>query len=138
MNSHISSRTVMISLMAVATALFGAMLFAGGNDASEPKPNPSLETRLRIEVTAGDKSDPIGSASVYVKYVVKHTMGKDENVEMSVKTSQQGVAIVNGIPRGDVLIQVIAEGWKSYGEWYKATEDEQTIKIHMVKPPKWF
>ncbi|HUK29708.1 MAG TPA: hypothetical protein VLV89_01255 [Candidatus Acidoferrum sp.] len=138
MGPNISGSAKKFAIVAVVAAMMGSVLLAQNRDPSKSKPDATLLTRLRIEVTAGDKSDPLAQASVYVRYVVKHTMGKDENVEMNIKTSQQGIAIANGIPRGDVLVQVIADGWKTYGQWYVATDDEQTIKIHLVKPPRWF
>jgi hypothetical protein len=138
MSSRFSIFAKRFSILALAAMTMGTILLAQGKEASNPKPDPSQETRLRIEVTAGDKSVPLGSASVYVRYVVKHSMGKDESIEMNIKTSQEGIAVANGIPRGDVLVQVIADGWKSFGQWYVASDDQQTIKIHLVKPPKWF
>jgi hypothetical protein len=33
---------------------------------------------------------------------------------------------------------VIAEGWKTYGEYYDLNETEQTINIALVRPPKWY
>jgi hypothetical protein len=36
------------------------------------------------------------------------------------------------------LIQVIAEGWKTYGRWLDITDPKQAIKVHLEKPPKWY
>jgi hypothetical protein len=36
------------------------------------------------------------------------------------------------------LIQVVADGWKTYGRWYDITEAKQTIKVHLEKPPRWY
>jgi hypothetical protein len=33
---------------------------------------------------------------------------------------------------------VIAEGWKTYGEYYDINQTEQTINIALVRPPKWY
>jgi hypothetical protein len=140
MGSRFPSSAMKLSAAAVAIALSGSFLFAQGKDPKKdnPRPDPNVATRLRIEVTAGEKSAPVDMASVYVRYVIKRTMAKDQNAEMNIKTNKEGVAIANGVPRGNVLVQVIAEGWKTFGRWYDATDDEQTIKIHLEKPPKWF
>ncbi|HEV3220441.1 MAG TPA: hypothetical protein VGZ48_11770 [Candidatus Acidoferrales bacterium] len=138
MGSRLAGSAKKLAGVVLSIALLGTILFAKASDPNGQKPDANASTRLRIEVTAGEKSDPLALASVYVRYVVKHSMGKEENIEMNIKTSKDGIAIANGIPRGNVLIQVIADGWKTFGKWYEATDGEQTIKIHLDKPPKWF
>jgi hypothetical protein len=98
---------------------------------------PSLFNRLRIEVTGGDEDKPVENASVYLKTVEQHTI-KDKKTELNVKTNQLGVAHVPEAPQGRVLIQVVADGWKTYGHWYDITDAKQTIKIHLERPPKWY
>jgi hypothetical protein len=36
------------------------------------------------------------------------------------------------------MIQVIAAGWKTFGQWYEMDQDEQTVKIRLQKPPRWY
>jgi hypothetical protein len=133
-----SARNLAASI--VATALLGSILLAQGKDPNkdQPKQDSNASTRLRIEITGGEKSAPVDMASVYIRFVTKKVLAKDQNSEMNIKTNKEGVAIANGIPRGKVLVQVVADGWKSFGQWYDTNEDEQTIKIHLEKPPKWF
>ncbi len=95
-------------------------------------------TRLRIEVIAGEKDEPVDSASVYVRFVRPRTMGKDKKIEMNVKTNRNGVAVIPSVPRGKVTIQVIAQGWKTFGQWYDIDKAEQTIHIKLQKPPRWY
>jgi hypothetical protein len=99
--------------------------------------SPAITHRLRIEVTGGDSNTPIENASVYVKTVEQHLI-KDKKFEVNVKTNQSGTAHVPDAPMGRVLIQVVADGWKTYGHWYDITEPQQVIKIHLEKPPKWY
>jgi hypothetical protein len=125
---------------AITAALLGSILIAQPQDPNRdnPKPDPNATTRLRIEVTCGEKSAPLDMASVYVRYETKHLITKNEHNEMNIKTNHEGIAIAMDIPRGKILVQVVADGWKSFGKWYEATENEQTIKIHLERPPKWF
>jgi len=95
-------------------------------------------TRLHLEVTGGDPAGPVEGASVYVRYLVKHRMAKDETVEMNLKTSHDGTVAVPFVPRGEVTVQIVAEHWKPYGQKYQMTEEDQTIKIHLEKPTKWY
>jgi hypothetical protein len=97
-----------------------------------------LFTNLRVELTGGEKSVAVDSASVYVKYPEERRLGKDRMVEMNLKTNRDGVASVAAVPRGKVLIQVIAPGWKTFGQWFDLTQEDQTIKINLQKPPRWY
>jgi hypothetical protein len=113
--------------------------------AQDPSPSPpqapaqtTQANRLTIEVTGGEKAVPVENASVYVKYVEEHAIKKDKKVELNVKTNRDGVAHVAEAPLGRALVQIIAEGWKTYGRWYDITDPRQVIKIRLERPPKWY
>lgn len=108
-------------------------------DAPPPPKNtaPAPENRLTVEVTGGDANKPVENASVYLKTVEEHRI-KDKKTELSVKTNQEGIAHIPDVPLGRVLIQVVADGWKSYGHWYDISDPKQTISIHLERPPKWY
>jgi hypothetical protein len=130
-----------LPLVAVAILLQGATLVAQpqSNDKKEEKSKESATANLRIEVTAGDKSDPVSNASVYVRFERPGGfLHKDKKVEMNLRTNQEGVTKVPDVPRGKVLIQVIASGWKTFGQWYRLEKEEETIKIKLEKPPHWY
>jgi hypothetical protein len=105
--------------------------------AKQGKPQPELFT-IRIEITAGDKNKPVENASVYVRYNEPRKLKSDKLVEMNVKTSPEGNVRVPLVPKGKILIQVVAEGWKTYGRWFDLTEDGQVFKIHLDKPHQWY
>lgn len=98
----------------------------------------SATTTLRVEVVAGEKDEPVESASVYVKYTRERTLAKDEKVEMNTKTNRTGIAVLSGVPRGKVVIQVIAPGWKTFGQWYELDKAQHTVRIKLQKPPRWY
>jgi hypothetical protein len=106
--------------------------------AQAPAPSGDVQTRITIEVTGGEKSIPVENASVYVKFIEEHAIKKDKKLEMNVKTSRDGIAHVPNAPMGRALVQVVAEGWKTYGRWLDITDPKQTIKVHLEKPPKWY
>jgi hypothetical protein len=124
------------------TLLFSAASVVAAQDPSAPPPKAPAQTaeshRLTIEVTGGDKAVPVENASVYVKYVEEHVIRKDKKLELNVKTNREGVAHVPEAPLGRALIQIIAEGWKTYGRWYDITDPHQVIKIRLERPPKWY
>jgi len=102
------------------------------------KPGPPEPVTIRIEVTAGDNNKPVEAASIYVRYNEAHKIKADKLVEMNVKTTPEGRARVPLVPKGKILIQVIAPGWKTFGKWFDLTEDNQVFKIHLDRPPKWY
>ena len=128
----------------LATALFLTNHAASQNPpVSSPEPKqgaarPDPQSRITIEVTGGEKETPVENASVYFKYIEEHKIKKNKTMELNVKTNREGVAHVPDAPLGRVLIQVLAEGWKSYGRWFDITDQKQTIKIRLERPPKWY
>jgi|SRR5215467_8620721 len=137
------SRVALFCSLLAATLIFACAVTAQNPPPSTPeskaspsKPNP--ESRITIEITGGEKETAVENASVYFKYVEEHKIKKNKTMELNVKTNRDGVAHVPDAPLGRVLIQVIAEGWKSYGRWFDITDTKQTIKIHLDRPPKWY
>lgn len=119
----------------------GARAYSQTEQSPQPKPKPSKAeqlARVTIEVSGGENATPVENASVYLKYVEEHKIRKDKKMELNVKTNREGVAHIPDAPMGRVLIQIVAEGWRSYGRWYDITEPKQTIKINLEKPPRWY
>jgi len=79
-------------------------------------------TNLRIQVTGGEHDKPVAGADVYVE-------SETEEESFNATTNDAGVARVSKVPRGKVLIQVTADGWKTFGKKYELNREEQTIKI---------
>jgi hypothetical protein len=105
---------------------------------SSSKAHPATTvSHITIEVTGGTADKPIENASVYLKTLEQHLI-KDKKFEVNVKTNVKGVAHIPEAPTGRVLIQIVAEGWKSYGQWQDITDPNQTLKIHLDRPPKWY
>lgn len=132
-----------VSRLVAATAL-GLALFVpmktGAQDQTPPANKTQMEqmARITVEVTGGEKSTPIENASVYIKYVEERKIKSNKTVELNVKTNRDGTAHVPDAPLGRALVQVVADGWKTYGRWYDVTDAKQTIKIHLDRPPKWY
>lgn len=107
-------------------------------DSKDKSDSGSKTVRLTIVVTGGEDKKPVDSASVYVRYVEERKLAKDKKIEMNLKTNLSGVVHVPEIPQGKIVIQVIADGWKTYGEYYDVNQPEQTINITLARPPKWY
>ena len=137
-----ASKSVKTSLRVVLFLILLISAVAGGQDkAADPKAKADTgaqDVRLTIVVTGGEDKKPVDSASVYIRYVEEHKHGRDKKIEMNLKTNQAGVCHVPVIPPGKFVVQVIADGWKTYGEYYDISQTEQTINISLVRPPKWY
>lgn len=137
------SRILLVGSWVAATFFLTAQVPAQNPPASSPEtkqgaPTPDPQSRITIEITGGEKETPVENASVYFKYIEEHKIKKNKTMELNVKTNREGVAHVPDAPLGRVLIQVLAEGWKSYGRWFDITDPKQTIKIRLERPPKWY
>lgn len=110
---------------------------SGSEEKKDPKSAGSIITKLRIVVTGDDK--PVSNASVYVKYNEPGGLFHREKLaEMNFKTNMDGTVKVPEVPRGRVLIQVIAKGWHTFGKWYDIDTDGQTVEIKLEPPPHWY
>jgi hypothetical protein len=142
-----STRIVIAFFLAGLTGLPGLQALAGPQDAatSAAKPDekpaaqpPARAARVTIEVAGGENNQPVENASIYLKYVEERKLKKNKTTELNVKTNREGTAHVPDTPLGRVLVQVVADGWKTYGRWYDISDANQIIKVHLEKPPKWY
>jgi hypothetical protein len=129
---------LLVTSVLILTLAFAAHAQDKAADPNAKTDAGSKDVRLTIVVTGGDEKKPIDSASVYIRYVEEHKHGRDKKIEMNLKTNQSGVCHVPVIPPGKFIVQVIAEGWKTYGEYYDINQTDQTINISLVRPPKWY
>ena len=94
--------------------------------------------RLTVQVTGGEKNVPVENASVYLKFNEGRVLRKDRKYALNVKTNREGVARIPDPPEGRVLIQIVADGWKTYGKYYDLADSGTVISIHLDRPPKWY
>src|ERR1700722_11534134 len=107
-------------------------------DNKQDKSSQPGTVKLQIHVTTKDNK-PIPEASVYVRFnesggFLRH----DKMAELDLKTNQDGTAKVPAIPQGKLMIQVIAKGWHTFGQWYDIDQPEQLIEIKLGPPPHWY
>jgi hypothetical protein len=94
-------------------------------------------TKLQIVVT-NQNGKPVDRASVIVKFVQGRSvtkLGAKIRKSWELKSSQEGVAKIPAIPKGKILIQVIAQNYQTFGKTFDVDEDERTIEI-MLNPPQ--
>ncbi len=93
-------------------------------------------TKLRVEVkTLGDH--PVDRASVVVRFVKGRSvvkLGKKVRTNWEIRTNSDGIARVPPVPQGQILVQVIAKGYQTFGQTYDVNEEEKTIEVKLNPP----
>jgi len=98
---------------------------------------PMTQLQITVKTPGGHAID---RAEVIVRWRAnaKHPAvryGKAVNTTFEMRTNQDGIAKVPAIPQGNILIQVNAKGYQTYGKVYEVEEDEKTIDI-VLNPPQ--
>lgn len=92
---------------------------------------------MKIEVTVirASSGKPIPNAAV-----IFHPMeGDKDKGNMELKTNEEGKAVIDVLTKGStVRLQVIANGFQTYGEDYKMDTDEKQIVVKMKRPTEQY
>jgi uncharacterized GH25 family protein len=93
-------------------------------------------TTLTIQVKSpGGK--PVENASVIVKFVKGHSvvkLGKSIRKEWELRTNQEGSVKIPPIPQGQILIQIIAKNYQTFGQVFDIDEENKTVEIALNPP----
>src|SRR5260370_21904936 len=123
--------------LGVATCVVAQEKATATTQSESSAPAPAVK-KLTIEVSGGEKNVAVENASVYLKYVEEKKLRKDKKYALNVKTNRDGTTHIPDPPLGKVLIQVEAEGWKTFGEFSDLGDAGTVIKIHLDRPRKWY
>jgi hypothetical protein len=108
-----------------------------GQDASRGRKYKPPPPTCKISVTVVRATDgkPVEDAAV-VFHPIKD--GKDEG-NLELKTDEDGKAVINVIPIGDtVRVQVIADGYQTYGNEYELPTDSKEIAVKLSRPARQY
>ena len=98
--------------------------------------------KLKIVVkTAG--GHPIDRAEVIVRWHAdpKHPQeryGRAINTTWEMRTNQEGEANVPELPQGEILIQINAKGYQTFGKTFNVEQPEKTIEIALNPPQQQY
>lgn len=87
---------------------------------------------LNFIVLKDDNGKPVRNAAVVMHPVNSH--GKQEKGGMELKTDLDGKANFNGIPYGELRVQVLAQGFQTYGEDFNIDKPKMEITIKLKRP----
>jgi hypothetical protein len=113
--------------------LAGFPLFSAGayqRNGRKYTPPPATAT-IKVTVLRSTNGKPIPNAAV-----VFHPMeGERDKGALELKSNEDGIVTIDVIPIGDMVrLQVIAQGWKTFGDDYKIDTDSKEIVVKMKRP----
>ena len=92
---------------------------------------PPPSAHIEVTVLKDFNGKPITDAHV----IFHPTEGDRDTGSLELKTDEDGKAIIDVIPIGDtVTLQMIADGYQTYGQSYKIDKAEMTMEVRMKRP----
>jgi len=115
-----------IRSLAILLIIVGLAGMASGKKKHEP-----LAT-VNFVVVRDENGKPIRNASVVMHPVGEN--GKQERGGLELKTDPEGKTSYDGVPYGKLRIQVLAQGFQTYGDDYDVNEPNMDITVKMKRP----
>jgi hypothetical protein len=124
-----------IAFFSLAVLLSVALLAHAQDDKRGRKYQPPPATaHVSVTVVKDTNSKPIENAAV-----VFHLTGEDGKGNMEMKTNGDGQANIDVIPIGYTLrLQIIADGFQTFGNDYKIDSDTREITVRLKRPTKQY
>src|SRR5437762_4250732 len=89
-------------------------------------------SNLHFSVVRAGKKVPIRNASVVIHPVKKN--GEQEKGGLQLKTDADGKTGIDGIRYGKLRVQVIAQGYQTFGQDFEISEPEKEFVIELKRP----
>jgi hypothetical protein len=99
-------------------------------------------TKLKIVVKT-EHGRPIDRAEVIVRWRAneKHpraSFGRAVRTTFEVRSNQEGEASFPTVPQCNILVQVNAKGYQTFGKVFQVDEDERTIEVNLNPPQQQY
>jgi hypothetical protein len=104
----------------------GMIGLAGAQDDDGPMSD------LRFVVVRDYNGKPVRNAAVVLHPV--NRKGKQARGGLELKTDGEGRTNIDGIPYGPLRVQVLAQGFQTFGEDYKIDKAEMEIMVKLKRP----
>lgn len=93
-------------------------------------------SNMKFVVVRDASGKPVRNAAVVLHPVKKN--GKQAMGGLELKTDEEGKTWIDGIPYGQLRIQVLAPGFQTFGEDYEIKQPETQITVRLKKPTGQF
>jgi hypothetical protein len=117
-------RFLMVSAVVIVLGM-GMIRLAGTQD-----DGPTSD--LRFVVVRDYNGKPVRNAAVVLHPV--NRKGKQSRGGLELKTDGEGRTNIEGIPYGPLRVQVLAQGFQTFGEDYKIDKAEVEIMVKLKRP----
>jgi len=115
----------MVSAVVIVLGV-GMIGLAGAQDDDGPMSD------LRFVVVRDYNGKPVRNAAVVLHPV--NRKGKQARGGLELKTDGEGRTNIDGIPYGPLRVQVLAQGFQTFGEDYKIDKAEMEITVKLKRP----
>jgi hypothetical protein len=102
---------------------------------AQKKDEPRTAT-VKVTVVRESNGKPVKNAEIVLHPVGKDGKQKQEGLEL--KSHEDGKAESGGIPFGTMRVQVIARGFRTFGQDYDIQQPNMEITIKLQKPSDQF
>jgi hypothetical protein len=120
-------------MMVLAAALF-AVPSSHADRHRKYKPPPPM-SKVTVTVLRAADGKPLKNAAV----VFHPALGDTQEGNMELKTNEEGVATLSIVPTGSqVLVQVIMDGYRTFGQKYDVPGTEKAITIKLLPPDQQY
>lgn len=121
---------ILLAGVAVAVLAMAGTAWAQKDTDEEPS------ALLSFLVVKDDNGKPVRNAAVIMHEV--NTKGKQEKGDLELKTDPEGKTSFDGVPYGTLRVQVLAQGFQTYGEDFDIQKREVSITIKLKRPQQQY
>jgi hypothetical protein len=115
--------------VALALSVIAGIAAAAQRDRrAEEEPTAAINFR----VLKDDNGKPVRNAAVIMHPVNSH--GKQQRGGMELKTDSEGNSSFDGVPYGKLRVQVLAQGFQTFGEDYDVNQSKMELTIKLKRP----
>lgn len=126
---------VLIVLLMLPTGLMANWWHGSHHFRGRKYKAPPPEAKITVLVKSEQFDKPINNASV----IFHSTRDNHPDGFMELKTNRQGEATITVIPVGDTMVlQVLADGYQTFGQVYKVDGPKKSITVVLLPPQRQF
>jgi Carboxypeptidase regulatory-like domain len=116
----------------VALALALLMLAGGAAGQRDRRAEEEPTAAINFLVLKDDNGKPVRNAAVIMHPV--NSRGKQQRGGMELKTDSEGKSSFDGVPYGKLRVQVLAQGFQTFGEDYDVNQAKMDLTIKLKRP----
>ena len=120
----------------VGVALPSLMLAVGAAAQRDRRAEEEPTAAINFLVLKDDNGKPVRNAAVIMHPV--NSRGKQQRGGMELKTDSEGKSSFDGVPYGKLRVQVLAQGFQTFGEDYDVNQAKMDLTIKLKRPQGQF